>query len=133
MGLQVLPPEKYGEAATVFFCTFDAPNDDDFSGAVDWAQEGTIQISKDGGTFNACTNSPTEITSGYHSLVLTATEMEAAKVLIRIIDDSAGATGPFSDVGLQIPTYGNASASVPGDVSRIDKVLQVILGIVVRR
>lgn len=44
----------------------------------------TVTVSKDGGAFAASTNSPAEIASGFYKITLTATEMGAEVVALRI-------------------------------------------------
>lgn len=52
----------------------------------------TAQVSKDGGSFASTTNSVTEIgTSGYFHLTLTAAEMTANGVIVRVTASNSGA------------------------------------------
>lgn len=44
-----------------------------------------FSISKDGGSFNSLTNTPTDISSGNGYVVLTATEMTADVVVVRMV------------------------------------------------
>lgn len=46
----------------------------------------TVQVSKDGGAFAAATNSPAEISAGWYKIILTATEMNADTVAIKITE-----------------------------------------------
>lgn len=70
---------------------------------------GDVKISKDEGAFANTTNLPTAITSGSsHYLALTATEMQAARIQILVVD--ATPTKTWADQVIYIETYGNASA-----------------------
>jgi hypothetical protein len=97
---------KYGAAATVYFPLVDAGAVDFEATPVTFAS-GDTQISKDGGAFANCTNDPAHEGNGIYSLVLTATEMEAAVVVVTVIDS---ATKAWEDQAIIIDTYGNASA-----------------------
>ena len=49
-------------------------------------------VSKDGGAFASCTNTPAEIgTTGYVSVLLTATEMDANAIIVRFTASNTGA------------------------------------------
>lgn len=49
-------------------------------------------VSKDGGAFASCTNAPAEIgTTGYVSVLLTATEMNANAIIVRFTASNTGA------------------------------------------
>ncbi|HXG36514.1 MAG TPA: hypothetical protein VNL15_06070 [Dehalococcoidia bacterium] len=68
---------------------------------------GDVKISKDGGAQANTTNLPSHIGSGVYKLTLTATEMQAAKIFVTLID---AATKVWADQTILIATYGNASA-----------------------
>ena len=68
---------------------------------------GDLVIMKDEGAEVNTTNLPTDEGTGY-SLVLTATEMQAARIVVYIIDQTA--TKVWLDDYLVVETYGNASA-----------------------
>jgi len=96
---------KYGESATILFTLFQ-PGGDDFEPAAPFAA-GDVVIMKDEGAEVNTTNLPTDEGTGY-SIVLTATEMQAARVKLYLVDQ----TGPkaWIDLSVAIETYGNASA-----------------------
>jgi hypothetical protein len=97
---------KYGEATTIYFPLVDAGAVDFEATPVSFAA-GDTQISKDGGAFANTTNNPAHEGNGIYSLALTATEMEAAVVVVTVIDS---ATKTWEDQAIVIDTYGNASA-----------------------
>ena len=71
---------------------------------------GMVQISKDGGAFANTTNLPVEIsTTGRYTLLLTALEMDATTVLIKIINTL------ILDVDIVIITDLNVSGAVVSD------------------
>ena len=96
---------KYNQSKTI---TFDlvAPDGVDLITNATFAA-GDIVIMKDEGAEANTTNLPTDEGTGY-SLVLTATEMSAARVRLYIIDQTG--TKVWLDVSIGIETYGNASA-----------------------
>ena len=98
---------KYGAATTILFPLIDAGAVDFESTPVTFAA-GDIQISKDEGAFANTTNNPAHEGNGIYSLALTATEMEAGRIVITIIDQTA--TKEWEDQGVVLGTYGNASA-----------------------
>jgi hypothetical protein len=97
---------KYGVQTTILFPLIDA-------GAVDFeatpvTDSGTdCEIIKDEGTSTTATNDFAHEGRGIYSLVLTATEMQAARIVVTIVDD---ATKAFEDQCVIIDTYGHASA-----------------------
>ena len=95
---------KYNQAKTVYFDLFQVDGVD-FEPAATFAT-GDIKIMKDEGAEANTTNLPTDEGQGY-SLVLTATEMSAARIKIYIVDS---ATKAWLDTSIYIETYGNASA-----------------------
>ena len=96
---------KYNQSKTV---TFDlvAPDGVDLITNATFAA-GDVVIMKDEGAEANTTNLPTDEGTGY-SLVLTATEMSAARIRVYIIDQTA--TKIWLDISLGLETYGNASA-----------------------
>ena len=96
---------KYNQSKTI---TFDlvAPDGVDLIINATFAA-GDIVIMKDEGVEANTTNLPTDEGTGY-SLVLTATEMSAARIRLYIIDQTA--TKIWLDISIGIETYGNASA-----------------------
>ncbi len=96
---------KYNQAKTI---TFDlvAPDGVDLIVNATFAA-GDVVIMKDEGAEANTTNLPTDEGSGY-SLVLTATEMSAARIRIYIIDQTG--TKIWLDISFGIETYGHASA-----------------------
>jgi hypothetical protein len=96
---------KYGEATTIFFPLVNAA-DSDFNVAATFAA-GDCKIAKDEGA-EANTNSTPADEGSFYSLALTATEMQAARIAIVLIDQTA--TKVWKDTAFLITTYGNASA-----------------------
>lgn len=83
----------------------------DFAVSADWTPAaGDVKISKDGGAAANVTNLPTAITMGntaYWDFSMSATEMQAAKIVVTVADS---ATKAVEDQAFLIATYGNASA-----------------------
>ena len=98
---------KYGVSATINFELASDANPEDLQIAATFAA-GDVKIMKDEGAEANTTNLPTDEGTGY-SLVLTATEMQAARIMIYLIDQTA--TKVWMDKAIRIETYGNASAS----------------------
>jgi len=96
---------KYNQAKTITFDLFDIDGVD-LSIAATFAA-GDVKIMKDEGAEANTTNLPTDEGSSY-SLVLTATEMSAARLRIILIDQTA--TKVWLDISIGVETYGNASA-----------------------
>ena len=84
----------------------------------DWTPAaGDVKISKDGGAAANVTNLPVAIAMGNGAIwdfSLTATEMQAAQVMVTISDTPVKAV---EDDGLIIETFGNASAQLVFDLS----------------
>lgn len=97
---------EYGTATTINFELADDPNPEDLQVAATFAT-GDVKIMKDEGVEANTTNLPTDEGTGY-SLALTATEMQAARIMIYLIDQTA--TKVWMDKAIRIETYGNASA-----------------------
>jgi len=99
---------KYGEAATINFELFEVDGIDFRVDAV--YASGDTKIMKNEGVEANTTNGFTDEGTGY-SLVLTATEMEAARIVIYVVDQTA--TKVWLDRTISIETYGHASAQHP--------------------
>ena len=82
----------------------------DFAVSGDWTpQAGDVKISKDGGAAANVTNLPSAIAMGNGAIwdfSLTATEMQAAQIVVTVADS---ATKAVEDQSFIIETYGNAS------------------------
>jgi hypothetical protein len=96
---------KYGEATTILFPLI-ARNVVDFNTAATFAS-GDTKIIKDEGAAANTTNNPAHEGNGIYSLALTATEMQAARIAVTLIDS---ATKVWEDQAVIIETYGHASA-----------------------
>lgn len=96
---------KYGEAQTINFELYEPDGVDLATGAVH-ASGDTTSIEDEGAEGNT-TNGFTDEGSSY-SIVLTATEMQNARIVVHIVDQTA--TKVWMDKVLVIETYGNASA-----------------------
>lgn len=96
---------KYGVEATFDFDLFEVDGVDFRVNAAHAA--GDTVVMKDEGAEASTDNGFTDEGSTY-SIVLTATEMEAARIKIVIIDQTA--TKVWLDRSITIETYGNASA-----------------------
>lgn len=98
---------EYGVSTTIYFPLIDKGGTDYEATPVTIAA-GDATISKDGAAFVNTTNNFAHLGGGIYSLVLTATEMQAAKIVIKVIDQTA--TKEWEDQSVLIETYGNASA-----------------------
>lgn len=100
---------KYGVQTDIYFPLIKAASNN-FAVSADYTHSsGDVKVSKDGGAAATATNSPSAITMGNGAmwkLTLTATEMQAAKIVVTIIDAS---TKAVEDQMIEIETYGNAS------------------------
>lgn len=101
---------KYGVARHIYIAVPKAGSANHAVGA-DWTPSaGDVKISKDGGAAANVTNLPTAIAMGNSALwdfSLTATEMQAAQIVVTVSDS---ATKAVDDTGFPIETYGHASA-----------------------
>lgn len=104
---------KYGAATTVLFPLVDAGTVDFEATPVSFVA-GDTQISKDEGAFANTSNNPAHEGKGIYSLALTATEMQAARIVVVIVDS---ATKAWEDQAVIIDTYGNASAQHAVDLN----------------
>jgi len=95
---------KYGVEFTVDFELYEI---DGVDLRTDWTPAAAdCEVMKDGGASTQCTNTATDEGSTY-SIVITATEAEAARIVIKVVD---AATKVFLDKVIVVETYGNASA-----------------------
>lgn len=95
---------KYGTQTTIDFELYEIDGVDFKTNAAHAA--GDSKIMKDEGDEANTTNGFTDEGQGY-SIVLTATEMQAARIVLYIVDQS---TKVWLDKSVVIETYGNASA-----------------------
>lgn len=102
---------KYGAATTVDFELYLA--DGTALQAAASHASGDLSIMKDEGNEGTPTNGFTDEGHGY-SLALTATEMQAARIVIYVVDQTSPQA--WLDKVLIIETYGNASAMHPFDL-----------------
>jgi len=103
--MQIRASQKYNQAYTL---NFDLHEVDGVDMRVDATfATGDITIMKDEGTETNTSNLPTD-EGGTYSLVLTAAEMSAARLVVKIIDQTG--TKVWLDISIQFDTYGNASA-----------------------
>lgn len=90
----------------------------DFAVSADWTPAaGDVKISKDGGAAANVTNLPSAITMGNTAMwdfSMTATEMQAAKVMVTVADS---ATKAVEDTMFTIWTHGNASGQYQVDLA----------------
>ena len=90
----------------------------DLAASGDWTPAtGDTKISKDGGNVANTSNNPSAVGgtgSVLWSITLTAAELQAAEVVIQIVDS---ATKAIEDQTLVIYTYGHASAKIQADLS----------------
>ncbi len=111
---------KYNTAATLDFGLFQPDGVDLETGATFAA--GDLKIMKDEGAEVNTSNLPTDEGTGY-SLVLTATEMQAARVVVYIVDQTA--TKVWLDDYLVVESYGNASAQHAFDLDTATQAVDV--------
>lgn len=110
-------PRKYGVETTIDFELYEV---DGVDLRTDWTPaQSDCEVMKDEGASTMCTNTATDEGSTY-SIVLTATEMQAARLVLKVVD---AATKVFLDKVIIIETYGNASAMHAFD---LDTALQTV-------
>jgi len=97
---------KYGVEATFNFPLTDRGTLD-FEATPVAPTTGDTKVIKNEGTAANTDNDPGTETFGVYSLVLTATEMQAARIIVTIVDS---ATKLWEDHAILITTYGHASA-----------------------
>lgn len=94
---------KYGVETTIEFELYEV---DGVDLRTDWTPAAAdCEIEKDGGGYTQCVNTASGTTT--YRIVLTGTEMEFARGVLKIVD---AATKAFLDKVVVIETYGNASA-----------------------
>jgi len=99
---------KYGVQSTINFPLITRGTLDFNNTPVTFAS-GDTKIKKDEGASANTTNNPSHEGEGIYSLVLDATEMQAARIVITVIDS---ATKVWEDQAIIIDTYGNSSAEL---------------------
>ena len=110
---------KYGVETTINFVLFEI---DGVDFRVDAADSGAnCSVMKDEGAEATCENDFTDEGTGY-SLVLTATEMQAARIVVYVID---AATKVWLDTSIIVETYGNASAMHAFDLDLAEQTVDV--------
>lgn len=102
---------KYGVQTTIDFTLYEVDGVDFRVDAV--YASGDVKIMRDEGTEANTTNGFTDEGTGY-SIVLTATEMQAARIVLYVVDQTA--TKVWLDKPIIIETYGNASAQHAADL-----------------
>jgi hypothetical protein len=105
---------RYGESTTILFPLIDRSAVDFDATPVTFAA-GDTKIIKDEAAAVNTTNNPDHRGLGIYSLVLTAAEMSAARIMITVIDS---ATKDWEDQAVIIETYGNASAQHKFDLGQ---------------
>jgi hypothetical protein len=98
--------KKYNVGATISFPLV-ATASESFATSVTFAA-GDHKISKDGGGFANTVNVPAHLGEGIFTLALTATELQAARIVITVRDQTAPKV--WQDQAIYVETYGNASA-----------------------
>jgi hypothetical protein len=97
---------KYG-VGTTFLVPMIKAGAADFAATGDWTPAaGDVKVSKDDGAFANVGTLPTAV-GNHWKFTLSATEMEAARVVVQVVDS---ATKAVEDQSYIITTYGNASA-----------------------
>lgn len=103
---------KYGTATTILFPLIDR-GAQDFEATPVSHSSGDTQISKNEAAFVNTSNAFVHEGNGIYSIALTSTELEAARIVITIIDS---ATKTWEDQAVVITTYGGSSAQHPIDL-----------------
>lgn len=102
---------QYGVATTLYFPLIDKGATDLESTPVTIAS-GDIKISKDGGAFaNTATATFSHVAGGIYSIPLTATEMQAKQIVIKVVDQTG--TKEWEDQVIIVTTCNHASAEIP--------------------
>ncbi len=104
---------KYGVQTTITFALATDANPEDLQPAATFAS-GDVKLQKDEAAEANTTNLPTDEGQTY-SIVLTATEMQFARGMVPIVDQTA--TKLWMDKVLEIETYGHPSAQYAGEIS----------------
>lgn len=100
---------RYNTATTIYFPLIT-------KGATDFVATSTIAtgdctISKDGGAFSNTNSNFAQVSGGVYSLALTATEMSAKQIVIKIIDQTTPKL--WEDQCIVITTVGDSSSEIP--------------------
>ena len=119
---------KYGEAFT-FRAPIPKAGSTDLAASADWTPAaGDVKVSKDGGNVANITSLPTAV-GGTGSVtwnwILSATEMQAAQIIIQVVDS---ATKAVEDQFFEIHTYGNASAQHAFDLDTATQSVSLAAG-----
>lgn len=113
--MQGIHLRKYGVEAKIPFVLYEV---DGVDLRVDGADAGSdCTIMKDEGAEATCDNDFVDEGMGY-SITLTATEMEAARIVVYVVDS---ATKVWLDDAIIIETYGNASAMHAFDLDAVNR------------
>ena len=114
--------KKYGVETTIYFPLI-TRGAIDFKVGAAWVA-GDSTISKDGGNW-ANTATFTEVNGGgVYGIVLTAVQMQAAEIVVRIIDQTSPKV--WEDQAVQVQTYGHASAAMPFDLGTALQTVDVL-------
>ncbi len=98
-----------GQESTFYYSFIDPSSaDGDLLQSTPTLAAGDARIMKDGGTWAACTNTPAWEGEGLGSITLTAAEMQAEIIILKIRDQTA--TREWVTVSFAVHTGGNASA-----------------------
>lgn len=116
----VYPPVKYGQQVTIYFELYGATDANTAYGTAPAADD--VYISKDGGALARATNAVTDL-GRFMSLVLTATEMQAATVCIDVNDETSPKA--YGDELIVVPTFGHASALQAFDLDDANPIVDV--------
>lgn len=117
--------KKYNADATILFPLVDF-GDTDFETTPVPLATGDTEIIKDEGAAANTANNPVHEGNGIYSLALTATEMQAARIVITVIDQTSPKL--WEDQAIIIDTYGNASAEHAFDLDDDgDKIADAVL------
>lgn len=108
---------KYGVATTILFPLIDF-GATDFEATPVTIAAGDSTISKDEGAFANTGSVFVHEGGGMYSLALTAAEMQAARIMIKVIDQTG--TKEWEDQAILIATYGNVSAQHGFDLDQPD-------------
>lgn len=100
---------KYGAATTILFPLIDRGALDFESTPVTHAS-GDTQISKNEAAFGNTSNAFAHEGNGIYSLALTSTEMEAARIVVTVIDQGSK---EWEDQAILVSTYGSDSGQHP--------------------
>ena len=98
---------KYGASTIVLFPLI-TRNVQDFEDTAPSFASSDTQRSRNEGSFSNTSNSPSHEGNGMYSLALTSSEMQAARIMITVIDGSDPKL--WEDQAILIDTYGHSSA-----------------------